>query len=189
MVATSAPFGFRAVYHPSGVIRSEAGTIQNSNATAIYMGDPVTLDANGFITQTASGVSNGLVGIFLGCEYTQTGGIRRVSPFWPGAAGAGATDIVAYYTRDPNIVYEIQADASVALASVGTQGTFTLGSGNASTGISTAVLSASSLSAATASQFRVVGVSLQPDNAWGDSFTIVQVMIALHQFVNRQGPY
>lgn len=188
MTATLAPFGLRAAYHPSGVIRPDYGTILNSNTTAIYMGDPVSVQTTGVIAQTASGVSNGLVGIFLGCEYTLTG-IRRVSPFWPGTAGAGATDIIAYYTTDPNIIYEIQADAAVSQANVGEQGTFTLGSGNTATGISTAVLSASSLSSSTASQLRVVGVSTQVDNAWGDAFTIVRVQIALHQYVNRQGPF
>jgi hypothetical protein len=189
MVAVSAPFGFRAAYHPSGVIRPDAGTIVNTNTTAIFMGDPVSIQTTGVVAQTVSGVNNGLVGIFLGCEFTLPGGIRRVSPFWPGAAGAGATDIVAYYTTDPNIVFEVQADGSVPSTAIGEQATFTLGSGNTSTGISTAVLQTSSLSAATANQLRVVGVSLQPDNAWGDAFTIVRVQIALHQYVNRQGPF
>lgn len=189
MASTLAPFGFRAAFHPSGVIRSTAGTILNSYSTSIFMGDPVSITTGGVINQTASGVSNGLIGIFLGCEYTLPSGRRTVSPNWPGAAGAGATDIIAYYTTDPTIVYEIQADGTVPQSAIGEQATFGLGTGNASTGVSGATLTVSSLSASTANQLRVVGLAAAPDNAWGDTFTVVQVQIALHQFVNRQGPF
>jgi hypothetical protein len=110
-----------------------------------------------------------------------------VSPFWTGEAGA--SQIVAYYTTDPGIIYEIQADGTVPMSAVGEQTTFTLGSGNSSTGISTATLAIASLSASTANQLRVVGITPAADNAWGDTYTIVRVQIALHQFVNRQGPF
>lgn len=189
MTATLAPFGMRPVFHPSGIIRREAGTILQSNSTAIYKGDPVAIQTTGYIAQAASGVSNGIVGVFLGCEYTLAGTGRRVTNYWPGAAGAGATDIVAYYTTDPEIIYEIQADGSVSLANMGEQTVFGLGTPNATTGISGASLTSASLSASTASQLRVVGVGLGQDNAWGDTYTIVRVQIALHQYRNRQGPF
>jgi hypothetical protein len=189
VASTLAPFGFKAVYHPSGQIRPSAGTILNNYSTAIYSGDPVSLTAAGVINVTASGVSNGLVGIFAGCEYTMTNGRRTVSPFWPGSAGAGATDIIAYYTTDPAIIYEIAADGTVPMSAIGEQTTFGLGTGNASTGQSGATLAIASLSSSTANQLRVVGLAARPDNAWGDTYTVVQVQIALHQFVNRQGPY
>jgi hypothetical protein len=35
-------------------------------------------------------------------------------------------------------------------------------------------------------QVRVVGFSLQQDNAPGDAFTVVQVKIARHQFVSNK---
>lgn len=188
MTATSSPFGFRVASQSSGgEIRNVAGFIDPANTTPIYMGDPVSLQGTGYIAKTVPGVSNGLVGIFAGCEYTDASGQRQVRAYWTGEASA--TNIVAYYTMDPTIIYEVQADGPVSLANIGEQCTFTASTGTAVTGQSNATLSASSLSSGTASQFRVVGAFLSADNAFGDAFTIVQVQIALHQFVSRQGPF
>lgn len=190
MTATLAPFGMRPAFHDGGgVMRKKAYTIINSNTTNIYRGDPVSIQTTGYIAQTASGVSNGLIGVFAGCSYTLAGTGRIDSPYWPGSGGAGATDIIAWVYDDPEIVYEIQADGSVSLANMGEQTVFGLGTGNTTTGQSGASLTASSLSSSTASQLRVVGVASTPDNAWGDTYTIVQVKIALHQFRNRQAPF
>lgn len=188
MVAVSTPSGFSAAYHfGGGVIREQSGFIDPANTTAFYNGDPVAIQSTGYIAKAASGVSVGLIGIFVGCEYTDASGQRQVRNYWTGETGA--TNIIAYYTADPMIVYEVQADGPVSLANIGEQTTFTASSGSAVTQVSNATLATASLSASTANQFRVVGIRQTPDNAFGDAFTVVQVMISLHQFVNRQGPF
>jgi hypothetical protein len=193
MSATFAPNGLVPRYHPSGDVRTEATTIASGYATTIYMYSPVALNANGTITLATAGAANALLGTFMGCEYTDTVlGIRRVSPFWP--ASTTATDIVAYITRDPDILYEIQVNGSVAQADVGSGSNFTatgtssqgltvgVGNGNAATGISLAC--ATVTTNATAGQLRIMGLTAGPDNAFGDSFTKVLVQIANHQFIN-----
>lgn len=179
MGSVNAPFGLRPVYHPSGVIRQEAGTIASAYGTSIYSGAPVAIAADGTITAAAA--AGRASGIFCGCEYTPAGGPRRVSPFWP--TGQVATDIVAYYTRDPDIVYEVQADAAMSQAVIGGQYDWTANgsaNGNTSTGQSTVALGVSTVAANAGLQ--VVGVSLYPDNAFTDTFPIVQVRISEHQF-------
>lgn len=179
MPAVNAPFGLRALYHPSGVIRPEAGTIASAYGVSIYNGAPVAIAADGTITAAAAG--SRACGIFQGCEFTDSTGRRRVSAFWP--ASTVATEIVAYYTRDPDIVYEVQADAALAQLNIGSQADWTANgsaNGNTVTGLSTVSLGVSTIGANAGLQ--IVGVSLYPDNAFTDAFPIVQVRISEHQF-------
>lgn len=174
----NAPFGLRAVYHPSGIIRPEVSTIASAYGTSIYTGAPVQIAADGTITAAAAGAR--ACGIFMGCEYTEPGGRRRVSPYWP--AGQVATDIVAYFTRDPNIVYEVQADAALSQAAIGSQYDWTANgsaNGNTSTGQSTVALGVSTNAANAGLQ--LLGPSLYPDNLITDTFPVVQVRISEHQ--------
>lgn len=190
MPATSAPFGLRPVYSPSGVIRPTQGTIASGYATTIFDNQPVRIapstaggETEGNIVAAAVGAR--FIGTFCGCEFTDTDGRRRVSNRW--TASTAGTDIVCYYTRDPQIVYEIQSNATMAVADIGKQYDFTAASGNATTGISTQMLDVAS-SAANA-QMRLLGVTPGPDNAFGDNFVIVQVQISEHQNVADVAAY
>jgi hypothetical protein len=178
MGTVNAPFGLRAVYHPSGIIRPEVGVIVSGYGTSIYTGAPVQIDTNGQITAAAAAAR--ACGIFMGCEYTEPGGRRRVSPYWP--ASQVATDIVAYFTRDPDIIYEVQANAALAQTNIGNQYDWTANgsaNGNTVTGQSTVALDVASNAANAGLQ--VMGASLYPDNLITDTFPIVQVRISEHQ--------
>jgi hypothetical protein len=178
MGSVNAPFGLRAVYHPSGVIRPEASTIASGYGTSIYTGAPVAIAADGTITAAAAG--GRACGIFMGCEYTDATGKRNVSPYWP--ASTVATDIVAYFTRDPNIIYEVQADATLTQANVGGQYDWTANgsaNGNTVTGQSTVALGVSTVAANAGLQ--LLAPSLYPDNLITDTYPIVQVRISEHQ--------
>jgi hypothetical protein len=185
MSSTNAPFGLRTAYSPSGIIREMAGTIITTYNTDIYTGQPVKIGTNGTLEVAAAGER--LVGAFAGCQYVPTGAQRPViSPSWP--ANVGATDIIAYYTMDPYLVYEIQADGSVSQAEVGQQADFTNVSSSNGLGYSTATISAST-SSSTAAQLRVIGIANGINNEAGDAFTVVQVQISEHQYVSTQAPF
>lgn len=59
MASISAPFGFRPIYHNSGMIRQKAYTIATGLGTNIFSGDPVKLHTDGVIQL---GTSDGLRG-------------------------------------------------------------------------------------------------------------------------------
>ena len=181
---TYGPFGLRPAFHPSGYIRPVAGTITSGYASNIFLGAPVGYIADGSIALSAAGGTGitGAVGAFQGVEYTEQLGRRVVSNFWP--ASTVATEIVAYFTNDPNIVYEIQADDTLTQAAIGSQYDWTTNGttdGNTTTGISTVGLDVSTTAANAG--LRVVGLTPGPDNAWGDPFPVVQVQLSEHQFV------
>jgi hypothetical protein len=182
---TSAPFGLRPAFHPSGTIRPVAGTITTAYNANIFMNSPVGIIADGSIALAAAGgvAVAGACGAFQGVEYQTTAvGPRVVANMWP--ANLAATQIVAYFTQDPAIVYEIQANATLTQAAIGQQfdwSTNDTNAGNVVTGLSNVTLNVAS-SAANAG-LRVIGLTPGPDNAWGDPFPVVQVQLSEHQFV------
>lgn len=180
MPTTASPYGLRPVYHPSGRVPQERGTIESGYATAIYRYTPVKiLPGHGTLNVAAAGER--AVGSFLGCEFTLTAtGKRTYSPQWP--ASTAATEIVAYYTRDQLIRYEIQSSAAVAVTDMGAQldwGTAT--AGNATTGMSEVNANVAALTPQGDAGLRIVDVGLEPDNAWGDTYTNIIVEISEHQ--------
>jgi len=184
MSATSAPFGFRAAYNLSGVIRPRKYTIASGYATALYSGNPVMLEGTGG-TITAGGTTGDLLGIFVGCEYTDASGKPTVSNFWP--ASTTATNITAWVIDDYTTVFEVQNVGSVTQANIGEEANTTALSGSSSTGLATTTLAAPN--GTTQSQWRIIGFGQQIDNAAGDAYTIVQVTLAQSQiaFANKVG--
>ena len=188
MSATSAPFGLRPDYHPSGVVRPTASTILTGYASNILQNQPVKIvpSSTGEGTLAAAAIGDRFVGTFQGVEFTDSDGRRRVSNKW--TASTVATEIVAYYTLDPTIVYEIQANATLDVTSVGKQYDFTtISAGSTTTGLSAMMLDAAS--AAANASLRVIGLTPGPDNAWGDTYPIVQVTISEHQNVADVAAY
>lgn len=177
MSSTSAPFGLRPAYSPSGTIRPVAGSIATGYATAIYQFQPVKIHTDGYLN--AAAVGDRFIGTFMGVEWTDTDGRRRYSNRW--TASTAGTDIIAYYTRDPSIVYEIQSNAALTIADVGEQFDFSAVGGNSTTGLCTMMLDVSS-TAANASM-RLLGITPGPDNAYSDTYIVAQVQISEHQFV------
>jgi len=191
MSATSAPFGLRPAFHPSGLDRAQAlaNGITSGYGTQILKGQPVAYSASAgvivpLITAPASGSAVAWSGAFAGFEWTDTTGRRRVSNYYPASTAYIAGSAVAYFYNDQNIVYEIQADGAMAQTTIGNEYNFT----NTTAGSSTTGLSQATLGSATAAgngvqgQMRVVDLAPYVDNAWGDSYTIVRVVNAQSQF-------
>lgn len=183
MSATSAAFGMRPAYHPSGLDRAQAlaNGIASGYASNIQKGQPVKIDViTGQIQPAAAG--DAFVGCFAGVEFTDTTGRRRVSNFWP--ASTSATEIVAYFYSDPAIVYEIQTNGTLAQTSIGQE--YDLASTTApatvTTGLSACMMSTTAAGANLSAQMRVIDIAPYPDNAWGDAYVIVRAQIAEHQF-------
>lgn len=187
MSSTSAPFGLRPAYHPSGTLRPAAYTILTGYATNILQFQPVKIvpSSTGEGTIAAAAVGDRFIGTFMGVEWTDSDGRRRVSNKW--TASTAGTDIVCYVTLDPAIVYEIQSNAALAVTDIGKQYDFSAASGSTVTGLSTQMLDVAS--AAANASFRLLGITPGPDNAFGDTYVIAQVQISEHQNVADVAAY
>ena len=181
MSSTNAPFGLRPSFREGGQLDScvVQGTITSGYATALFLYSPVKLV--GGVLQAAA-ATDASVGSFMGVEYDDPVTGRRIfSNQW--VASTAANNITAWYTKEPYLTYEIQADASLAQSNIGNQADIAAPSGNTVTGISSTPLSTASISSVANKMYRIVGLTPGPDNSFGDSFTIVQVQISKHQYV------
>lgn len=184
MSATSAPFGLRPAYHPSGLDRAQglANIIESGYAQNILKGQAVKLAAaTGYVVRADA--TDALYGVFDGVEWTDTTGRRRVSNYWPTGTAYQTGSLIAYIWTDPQVVYEIQAAGSIAQTAIGAE--FDLSSpyaGSTTTGLSQALMDTSAASANTSKVLRVIDLAPYPGNDWGDAYTIVRVQIAKFQY-------
>lgn len=104
-------------------------TIQSSNATKIFNGDPVVKSGGtNYIVQGANNTTV-LEGIFQYCVYTPVGGGTPLwSPFWPGTAAADAT---AYLISAPNALFRVAAlQTAIVTSNIGDNIGFAIGTGS-----------------------------------------------------------
>jgi hypothetical protein len=176
----NAPFGLRPVYHPSGAVRPQAFTLTDNYSSTLLQNQPVKIATDGTLAPAAIG--DAFIGTFQGVEFTDSDGRRRVSNKW--IASTTGTQIVAYATSDPLIVYEIQSNAAVNVTNIGNQyNTGTITAGSTTTGLSAVVLDTTTVTTSSTAQMRLIGITPGPDNAFGDTYVICQVEISLHQYV------
>ena len=191
MSATLVGTGLRPVRHKHAGVQVAAHAIQDGipsgYATDLYRGTPVAFDTNGHVVIAANG--SDFVGAFAGVEYTDSNGRREFADRW--TANTVATEVVVYVYDDPGIIYEIQADGSLAQSAIGDQADFsvtvgfTLSDGNNTTQQSLASIGALK-GVGVQGMVRILDKSRDPANDWGDSFTVVQVEVARHQFVTAK---
>ena len=183
--------GFTCVRHPSGQTRGNIYPIATGYAVNIFKGDPVKSIADGTISLcTSDGTRTGTVdgikplGVFAGVEYTDANGKPVVSSYWP--ASTTATNVRAYVYDDQQNVYSVKADGTLAATSVGDEldwNGFAAPGGSTVSGLSSATVAiASIVGAGNQGNFRVIGLDLDPGNAWDDAYTRVLVQIAEHEF-------
>jgi hypothetical protein len=184
MSATSAPFGFRPAFHPSGLDRAIAlaNGIASGYSTGILKNQPVALNTSGVLVIATAG--SAFQGVFAGVEYTDASGRRQINNQWPANTAYQTGSCVAYYYSDPLIVYEVQVDATLAQTSIGDQANMSNATaGSTTTGLSAATLSATLAGSSAVGDFRILDIAPYADNAWGDAFPIVRVQVSRSQFV------
>jgi len=171
-----------------------------SAGQSFFQFQPVSITSSGQLTIAASAAASGTVyGVFDGVEFTDSQGRRSVAKGASKATLDASSDIVFWIFTDPELVYEAQVNGSATTASIGQQYNFetasgltpasgtSIGSGGAF--FSTCALNDTAVGTATQGQVRVVGLGREVAyptgelNAWGDTYTIVQVKIANNTFV------
>ena len=182
MSSTSAPFGFRPVYHPTGLDRAVAlaGGIASGYNTGILKNQPVALDTNGNIIIATAG--SAFIGVFAGVEYTDASGRRQINNQWPANTAYQTGSCIAYYYQEQTIVYEVQSNATLAQTSIGDQCNMASATaGSTTTGLSAAMLG-TVVGSGSQGDFRIIDLAPYAGNAWGDPYVIVRVQISRHQY-------
>lgn len=166
----SAPYGLKPVNLIGGQVFAGSTRllpIQYNYGTNIFYGDFVAL-ARGTITRlavTTAGGAAGMVGIFLGCTYTDpVTKNKRFSQYYPQNTLAG--DIQAYVTDDPDTVFKAAIVASSGSTTVTSGAVALIGqnlqgsdlAGNINTGDSSNGLIVPAATTSSAYVARVVGL-------------------------------
>ena len=151
--------------------------------TAIFQGDMVAQVTGGTVEVHADGGTVPIVGVFNGCRFTDpTTKKETFSNFYP--ASTNASDIEAFIIDDPNVVFQIQADAAFPVADL--LGNFDIvytTSGSTTTGISGAELDVTTGATNTNLPIKAIDISQDPENSDVSSdATNVQVVIQNHIF-------
>ena len=133
--------------------------------TSIFQGDMVAQVTGGGIEVHADGGTVPIVGVFNGVQYTDPTTKEQVySNYYP--ASTNASDLIAFVIDDPNVVYEVQADAAFPVADL--FGNFDIvytSSGSTVTGISGAELEVSTGATGTSLPIKAIDISEDPENS------------------------
>jgi len=171
-------------------MRPKAYTIATGTAVNIFAGDPVKLvDAGVIQLGTSDGTRSGtvdgisLLGVFAGCEYTDTTGKPTVSNFWP--SGITATNITAWVYDDPQTQFDVEyanpSAGTTVQTAVGEECDWTVASpgGSTSTGLSNTKLT---VIQSTSGQFQIVAFKPTVTDGLTDAYVTATVRINEHQF-------
>lgn len=206
MASTASPYGLRPVNLIGGL--PYAGSTRSflldpaGYGTSIYNGSMVYVKATGYIEiATATGAdattngfpvgtaNTGIVGVFVGCSYTNSMGQTVFGQYYP----ANALNGVAYVVDDPNAVFQVQSAGSVTQAALGANIFMTTGAvatGSTVTGNSTGSVVAGASAVTTTAAFRIVGfVDKVGFSTVGDAYTDILVKInpGYHSYTNAVG--
>lgn len=191
MALTSTPYGVEVISDQTGFAprtqRIPLG-ITSGYAANIFKGQPVWINpATGTIQAVTNpgGTPQALFAIFDGVEYTPIGGRPAVSPFWPASATYDTgydMFVYVYPCWNPGVRLQVQADGSVAQASLGSGFNFTnLANGNTTTGLSACTVGAAGIVSGSQAQLAFIEFATGVNDAIGDAFTDMIFTVAYPQ--------
>lgn len=175
MANANTPTGFKPVRMQGNSPMSgglETFYVPASDATALYIGDPVikagSADANGVASVTRATAGAGITGIV--CGFAPDGTTNMV--------GYRAASTLAYVLvcTDPAQLYEIQEDSvggALAAADIGLNADFILAAGNAYNKQSGAMLDTSTKATTATLPLKIMGIVQRPNNAIGNNAKVL----------------
>jgi len=187
----SNPYGFKPINRVDGL--PYAGVIRqipiaSNYNTALYNGSVVAITTGGTIALASSSGSEitaaNILGVFVGCQYTNSSGQTVQAQYYPGTA---VTNAIAYVIDDPLALYKVAVAyangtvTTVTQAAVGTNMSFYNGTGSTITGDAGGFVTAASGANTATLPFRVIAV--QPDtNVTATTFCEVLVKVNTDQY-------
>ena len=199
MAKTAAPYGLRPINLVGGQVYAGSTRqikIASGYAANIFFGDIVAIATDGTLVKVtatgADGTTNkfpaGVVGVFMGCTYTDpTLKYKLNAQYWP--TGTVAADAMAYVCDDPDALFQIQADDTLAQTALGANFAVVQNAGSTTTGDSKVALDASSLGTDTFLPLRLVDFVDGPFSSVGDAYTdaIVKFNFGIHSYYSATG--
>ena len=191
MATTAAPYGARPI-NTTSASGSYTGKVQHIKIasaydTAIFYGDFVKLVTAGTVEKDTGTAALTPIGIFMGCKYTDsTSKQMTFNQQWP--ADMAASDAVAYVVTDPEVLFRMQSDQTVAQAALGANASVVQTAGSTSIGNSKCAFDGSTVATTNTFPVKVVDFVDGPTSSVGDTYTDVIVKFNVgHQLTNTTG--
>jgi len=191
MATTAAPYGARPI-NTTSASGSYTGKVQHIKIasaydTAIFYGDFVKLVTAGTVEKDAGTAALTPIGVFMGCKYTDsTSKQMTFNQQWP--ADMAASDAVAYVVTDPEVLFKMQSDETVAQAALGANASVVQTAGSTSIGNSKNAFDGSTVATTNTFPVKVVDFVDGPTSTVGDTYTDVIVKFNVgHQLTNTTG--
>jgi len=168
MANKDAAFGLRPARMMGGAPYSGGQSryrIASGYSGTIFQGDLVKQVTGGGVERAAASSTVPVVGVFNGCQYTDpTTGETVFKNYYPGSIAA--SDIIAFVIDDPNVVFEVQADAAFPVADL--FGNFDIvdnaTTGDVKSGRSNMELDVTTGATTTTLPLKAIDISQDPDN-------------------------
>jgi hypothetical protein len=168
-------YGFKPLNRLDGL--PYAGAIRQipiaaAYATAILNGDTVQVDTNGYLVASTVTSSGNIVGVLVGCAYTNSAGQPVQGQYYPAATSTSTALAFGYVVDDPSAIFKVVATVAAGTtptaysrAIVGSNVAIVLNVGSTTTGDSYYGIDGSSANTTLTLPVRVVDVV--PDTATG----------------------
>lgn len=156
--------GFEPVRPAGGTIQTNEYFVPSSDATALYIGDPVIIAGSGdtagvpSITRATAGTAGRITGVVVG--------FRPDSNIVANGYRAASTNGYVLVCDDPNQVYEVQDDSvggDLAVTDIGLNADMIAGTGSNYTKRSGFMLDTSTKATTATLQWRIIGIQQRND--------------------------
>jgi hypothetical protein len=191
----SAPFGLQPINRIDGM--PYAGAIRQipvaaGFGTAIFDGDTVVINSDGFLVKSTTTNSGDIVGVCVGGQFVNSSNQTVQGQFIPALASTATNLALAYVVDDPMVLFKVAV--VTAGTTMGTAGRTVVGSnlalvlnaGNTTTGNSAFAVTLTGAGTTATIPIRVIDVVPETATA-ANAFTELLVKINTHQYNNTTG--
>jgi hypothetical protein len=191
----SAPYGLEAVNSLDG--KPYAGAIRQipiaaGFGTAIFNGDTVQINADGYLIKSTSTNAGTIVGVCVGGQYVNSSSQTVQAQYIPASASTAANPAYAYVVDDQQALFKVAVVTSgttmgtASRADVGSNVALVLNAGSTTTGNSAFAVTLTGAGTTSTIPLRVIDVVEQTATAAG-VYCELLVKINAHQYNNTTG--
>jgi len=191
----SAPYGLKPINRIDGLPYAGAFRqipVAASFATAIFFGDTVQIDSDGYLIKSTSTNAGTIVGVCMGGQYVNSSGQTVQGQYLPASISTSTNLAYAYVIDDPMALFKVAVVSSGTTMSsagrtvVGTNVALVLNAGNTTTGDSAYAVTLTGAGTTSTIPIRVIDVVPETATA-ADTYTELLVKINAHQYNNTTG--
>ena len=191
----SAPYGLKPINRIDGLPYAGAFRqipVAAGFGTAIFNGDTVKIDTDGYLIKSTTTNSGTIVGVCMGGQYVNSSGQTVQAQYIPASISTATNLAYAYVIDDPMALFKVAVVSSGTTMSsagrtvVGTNVALVLNAGNTTTGNSAFAVTLTGAGTTATIPVRVIDVVPETATA-ADTYTELLVKINTHQYNNTTG--